>query len=165
LYDFETAVLAMVGTLVLVTVATALNTHGLPWFAVVSTAGVVVFAGLSFWFDDFGFFPLSDTILDGLLGLTILWSLRWDKPLIQRLFERTFAITDQAWRILSWRWGFLFITLATLNELVRLNVTNEVWAYFKVGATVFILLFGCAQFFLSMRMRIPGESNRLGLRI
>jgi intracellular septation protein len=165
LADFETAVLAMVGSLVLVTVATSIHTRGLPWFAIVSTAGIVLFAGLSFWFDDFSFFTASDTILDGILGITILWSLRWKKPLIQRLFDRTFAITDEAWRILTVRWGTLFIVLAILNEIVRLNVTNEVWAYFKVGATIFILLFGCFQFFLSMRMRIPEESNRFGLRI
>lgn len=164
-YDFETAVGAMIVALVLVTVTTSIRTKSLPRFAIVSTSGIVLFAGLSFWFDDFSFFTASDTILDGILGLTILWSLRWKKPLVQMLFERTFAITNEAWRILTWRWGTLFIVLAILNEIVRLNVTNEVWAYFKVGATIFILLFGCFQFFISMRMRIPEESNRFGLRI
>ena len=155
----------MVSTLLFITATTIFTRRGWPWFAIISTAGLVLFAGLSFWFDDFSFFTASDTILDGILGITILWSLRWDKPLVQRLFERTFAITNEAWCILTWRWGILFIVLALLNEVVRTNVSNEVWAYFKVGATIFILLFGCYQFFLSMKMRLPKESNRFGLRI
>ncbi len=163
-YSFETAVLAMVGALVFIAVVTTISGRALPWFAIISTAALSLFVGVSILFDDFSIFTASDTILDGILGIVLLWSLRWKQPLIQTLFERTFAITDEAWRILTWRWGILFVVLALLNEIVRLNVSNEVWAYFKIGVTIFIVLFGCYQFTLSARMRHPEESNWLGLR-
>jgi len=163
-YSFEVAVLMMVGALVALTILTSASGRGLPWFAVISTAALSLFVGASVLLNDFSIFTASDTILDGMLGIILLWSLRWKQPLIKTLFERTFAITDEAWRILTWRWGILFVVLAVLNEVVRLNVTNDVWAYFKISATVFILLFGCYQFTLSARMRHPEESNWLGLR-
>ena len=163
-YSFEVAVLMMVGALVALTILTSGSGRGLPWFAVISTAALSLFVGASVLLNDFSIFTASDTILDGMLGIILLWSLRWKQPLIKTLFERTFAITDEAWRILTWRWGILFLVLALLNEVVRINVSIDVWAYFKISATVFILLFGCYPFTLSARIRHPEESNWLGLR-
>jgi len=142
-YSFEVAVLMMVGALVALTILTSGSGRGLPWFAVISTAALSLFVGASVLLNDFSIFTASDTILDGMLGIILLWSLRWRQPLIKTLFERTFAITDEAWRILTLRWGILFLVLALLNEVVRINVSIDVWAYFKINATVFIILFGC----------------------
>jgi intracellular septation protein len=163
-YGFEIAVFGMVATMVLIVVVISFTRRGLPWFAVLSTVGVFSFAALSYFLGDFSYFALSDTILDGGLGLLILWSLRWKETLLSKLFSRTFAITEKAWRILTVRWGVLFICLATLNELVRLNFPNETWVTFKVVATTFIFLFGCYQFTLSVKERIVEDSNWLGLR-
>ena len=156
--------MGMVAAMVFILILTSLLGNGLPWFAILSTAGVFAFAVLSYLLGDYSYFAISDTILDGGLGLLILWSLRWDETLLSKLFSRTFAITDKAWRILTLRWGVLLIILATLNELVRLNFPNETWVSFKITATIFILLFGCYQFTLSAKERIEGESNWLGLR-
>jgi intracellular septation protein len=163
-YGFEVAVVGMVVVMMLIVLVASFGTRGLPWFAILSTFGVIVFVGISYWFDDFGLFALSDTILDGGLGLLIIWSLFWKETLLSRLFSRTFAITERAWRTLSLRWGILFLVLATLNEIIRLNFTNDVWVNFKLGATTFIILFGCYQFTLSVKERIVDESNWLGLR-
>jgi intracellular septation protein len=163
-YGFETAVLGMVLTMVVIVSATSIFGKDLPWFAILSTVGVFTFAAISYFLGDFSYFALSDTILDGGLGLLLLWSLRWRVTLLSKLFSRTFAITDKAWRILTVRWGILFIILATLNEIVRLNFPNETWVNFKIAATAFIILFGCYQFTLSVKERIPEESNWLGLR-
>jgi intracellular septation protein len=162
--NFELAVGAMVITMVITVAVVGLVDKDWPWFAILSTAGVGLFAGLSFLFGDSSLFAISDTILDGGLGLLILWSLRWDETLLSKLFSRTFAITDKAWRILTVRWGVLLVTLAVLNEVVRQIYDPSVWVSFKVYATIFILLFGCYQFTVSMRERIPHESNWLGLR-
>lgn len=163
-YDFETAVVGMVATMVVIVVGATVFGKDLPWFAILSTVGVAVFAAMSYLLGDFGYFALSDTVLDGGLGLLLLWSLRWRETLLSKLFSRTFAITDKAWRILTVRWGVLFLILAILNEVVRLNFTNETWVNFKIIATTFILLFGCYQFTLSIKERIAAESNWLGLR-
>ena len=164
LYGFEWGVISMVATMIMVVVIVGLVDKDWPWFAILSTVGVAGFAILGYLLGDFGLFAISDTLLDGLLAVSLLWSLRWDETLLSKLFSRTFAITDRAWRILTVRWGVLFLILATLNEIVRQNFPNEAWVEFKIYATLFILLFGCYQFTLSVKERIPEESNWLGLR-
>jgi intracellular septation protein len=87
------------------------------------------------------------------------------KTLLQVLFENTFAITDKAWRILTVRWAFLFITLATINEFIRVNYPEDIWVNYKLSTVFIILFFGLYQFTLSKKERLPGVSNKLGLRI
>ena len=163
-YGFEIAVVSMVVTMTMVVVVVAVVDKDWPWFAIMSTVGVASFALLGYLLGDLRIFAVSDTILDGGLGLLILWSLRWDETLLSKLFSRTFAITDKAWRILTVRWGVLLITLAIMNEVVRLTASTDTWVSFKVYATTFMLVFGCYQFTVSIRERIPEESNWLGLR-
>jgi len=164
LYGFRTAVLAMAGSMLLIVIVSAVSDDDTPWFAVCSTAGVVGFALLSFLFGEFEIFALSDTLIDGALGLLLLISLSWDRTVLSRLFSRTFAITEKAWRILSRRWGVFLLLLAAANETVRQLYSNDVWVSFKLYATASLLLFGCFQFRVSMRHRIESESNALGLR-
>ncbi|MEP3279901.1 MAG: septation protein IspZ [Stappiaceae bacterium] len=139
--------------------------RAVPRFAVVSTVGLLVFSIPSILTGDGSYFQVSDTILDGAFALLMLgsWALRF--PILKHLFGRVFAITDEAWRILSLRWGLLFLVLASLNEFIRLTYSEDVWAHYKLISTIGIMAFGCYQFTLSARMRIPEESNRLGLRV
>lgn len=153
--------LLVVGMLAL---SQALN-RAVPRFAVVSTVGLLIFSIPSIVSGKASYFQVSDTILDGAFALVLLGSWALHFPILKHLFGRVFAITDDAWRILSLRWGLLFITLAALNEFIRLNYSEDVWAHYKLISTIGILLFGCYQFTLSARMRIPEESNRLGLRV
>ncbi len=165
LYGFDAGLIVMVLLVIgLIAVSYALGRTP-PRFAVFSTAALLVFSIPSIVTGDGTYFQVSDTILDGALALLLLgsWGLRY--PLLKLLFGRVFAITDEAWRILSLRWGVMLLIMAVLNEVFRLGYSEDVWAYFKLFSTIGILMFGCYQFTLSARMRIPDESNWLGLRV
>ena len=164
-YGFTAATAAMVVATVLGVLLNWLLGDRPPLFAIVSTLAVTLFGAASIAYDDPTYFILSDTILDGLFGLILLGSLLLKKPILQTLFERSFAITDRAWRILSVRWGVFFLLLAATNEFIRLSYSEAVWVNFKLATVFIITAFGCYQFTLSVRERIPGESNWLGLRI
>ena len=165
LYNFQAGLVVMV-LLVLGLLALSYGFgRAAPRFAVASTVALLVFSVPSIVTGNSTYFQVSDTILDGLFALLLLGSRALGFPILKYLFERVFAITDEAWRILSLRWGLLFVVLAVLNEFFRLGYSEDVWAYFKLISTIGILLFGCYQFTLSAKMRIPGESNRLGLRV
>ena len=61
-------------------------------------------------------------------------------------------MTEEGWRILTWRWGFFFIALAILNEIVWRTQTTDVWVKFKTfGFLPLTLLFALAQTPLIMR--------------
>lgn len=163
-YPFATAVSVMVvSTVVLVGLAWWWGT-GVPKFAIFSTAFLLLFAVPSVLLEDPRYFMVSDTILDGGFALILLASLWLRKTVLQYFFDRIFALTDQAWRTLTWRWGILFLVLALLNEVIRLHFDTATWSSFKLASTIFMLLFGLWQFRLSARERIVGESNYLGLR-
>lgn len=135
-----------------------------PRFALASTAGLLAFSVPSIVTGDSRYFQVSDTILNGAFAALLLASWWFRFLLLKHLFDRVFAIKDEAWQTLSLRWGLLFLSLAAMNEYVRLGFSEDVWAAYKLISTMVILLFGCYQFTLSARMRLPGESNWLGLR-
>ena len=164
-YGFTVGVAVMVISTIVILVFTKLLGRTVPKFAIMSTLGVLLFAVPTLVTGDASYFQVSDTILDGAFALMLLGSVVLKRPILKFFFARIFALTDEAWRILTIRWGVLFLVLAILNEFIRLSYSTEVWSLFKLAATVSIVLFGCFQFTLSRKMRIPGESNSLGLRI
>ena len=164
LYNFEAGLVAMTLLVVALLVASYGFGRAIPRFAVFSTAAFLAFSVPSIVTGDKTYFQISDTILDGFFALLLLGSWSSGFLVLKYLFGRIFAITDEAWRILSLRWGLLFAALAALNEYIRFVYSEDVWAAYKLVSTVGILLFGCYQFTLSARMRIATESNWLGLR-
>lgn len=162
--DFATGVAVMVVSTVLILFITRALGRSIPQFALWSTVGVLLFAAPTILTGEAWYFQFSDTLLDGFFALILLGSVAFGKPLLEPLFKSIFALPPEAWRILTIRWGILFLLLATLNEFIRLNYSEDVWSWYKLLSSIGILLFGCYQFTLSMRMRIEAESNWLGLR-
>ncbi len=137
----------------------------LPYFALFTAVTVGVFGGLSIAFGDADWFIISDTFLDIGFALALYASLWFKKPLLQILFESSFAITDRAWRILTIRWTILFLGLAIASEAIRQLYSVDTWVQFKALSVFVILAFGCYQFTLSRKERLPEVSNDWGLRV
>ncbi len=164
LHGFEAGLAVMTAIVVaLFAVSYALG-RAVPRFAVFSTVAFLLFSIPSIATGENTYFQISDTIIDGGFALLLLGSWYFRFLILKYLFGRIFAITDEAWRILSLRWGILFLILAVVNEYIRLVHSEDIWAAYKLLSTVGIMLFGCYQFTLSARMRIPERSNWLGLR-
>jgi intracellular septation protein len=125
----------------------------------------LLFAVPSLVTGDNAYFQLSDTVADGVFALLLLgsWSIKY--PILKLLFGSVFAITDRAWHILSLRWGLLLLLLAITNETIRTIFSEDIWSWYKLFSTLGIMLFGCYQFTLSMRERLPDQSNRFGIRL
>ena len=67
-------------------------------------------------------------------------------------------VTEEGWRILTWRWAFFFIGLAVLNEIVSRTQTTDLWVKFKTfGFLPLTLLFALAQTPLIMRTETKAE--------
>ncbi len=164
-YGFNEAVLGMVLSLACLFGATILFKRTAPRFAIGSTIAVLIFAGATLVTGDPVYFQFSDTLLEGVFGLVLLTGALRRRLLLKYFFERVFAIADEAWLLLTFRWGVLLTLVAIGNEFVRLTQTTDVWTFYKLLSTIGILLFGCYQFTVSIRYRIEGESNRLGLRV
>ena len=68
------------------------------------------------------------------------------RQLLKLLMSSVLQLTDEGWRLLTWRWALFFVALAVLNEIVWRNVSTDAWVNFKVfGMLPISLAFGVAQ--------------------
>ena len=124
----------------------------LPIMPLVSGVVVVVFGGLTLALQDKTFIMMKPTIVNTLFGLVLLGGLAFGKSLLSVVLDSVFALTEEGWRKLTFRWGLFFLVLAALNEGVWRTQTEDFWVNFKVfGIMPLTILFALAQTPLLMR--------------
>lgn len=113
---------------------------------VVTAVLIVVFGGLSVWFNDPRFFKMKPTIIYVLFGGVLVAGLLRGQSWLQYVMEGVMPLTDQGWMILTRRLAAFFFGLAIANELVWRLMSEEAWVYFKTfGLTAAIFLFFMGQ--------------------
>ncbi len=118
----------------------------LPVMPLVSGVVVVVFGGLTLYLQDKTFIMVKPTIVNTLFGVVLLGGLAFGKPLLAVVLDSMFALTDEGWRKLTFRWGLFFLALAALNEVVWRTQTEDCWVNFKVfGIMPITVAFALAQ--------------------
>lgn len=107
---------------------------------------IVVFGGLSVWFNDPKFFKMKPTIIYLIFGGALAFGLLRGRSYLQSLMESLMPLTDEGWMILTRRITIFFFALAALNEIIWRTQTEEIWVYFKTfGLTAAIFLFFITQ--------------------
>ncbi|MBL4786138.1 MAG: septation protein A [Cohaesibacteraceae bacterium] len=104
----------------------------LPIMPIVSGVVVMVFGGLTLYFQDELFIKLKPTIINCLFGGLLLGGLAFGKSFLSYVFGTVFRLTPKGWNVLSFRWGIFFFCLAALNEVVWRNFSTDIWVDFKV---------------------------------
>ena len=133
----------------------------IPIMPLVTAVIVLIFGSLTIFLHDETLIKIKPTALYLLFGAALFVGLALKKPLLKILFDGALHVTEEGWRILTWRWGFFFIALAILNEIVWRTQTTDVWVKFKTfGFLPLTLLFALAQTPLIMRTEFEGESHR-----
>lgn len=124
----------------------------LPIMPLVSGVVVVVFGGLTLALQDKTFIMMKPTIVNTLFGLVLLGGLAFGKSLLSVVLDSMFALTEEGWRKLTFRWGLFFLLLAVLNEAVWRTQTEDFWVSFKVfGIMPLTVVFALSQTPLLMR--------------
>ncbi|AWN44083.1 septation protein A [Methylobacterium durans] len=142
---FAATGLFIAATVIALTIHYAL-VRRLPIMPLVSGVVVVVFGGLTLVLQDKTFIMVKPTIVNTLFGLVLLGGLVFGKSLLSVVLDSVFALTDEGWRKLTFRWGLFFLALAALNEVVWRTQTEDFWVSFKVfGIMPLTILFALAQ--------------------
>lgn len=124
----------------------------IPIMPLVTAAIVLIFGSLTLFFHNETLIKIKPTVLYLLFGIALLVGLAIKKPLLKVLFDGALHVTEEGWRILTWRWAFFFLALAVLNEIVWRTQTTDLWVKFKTfGFMPLTLLFALAQAPLIMR--------------
>jgi len=113
---------------------------------------VMVFGGLTLYFNDDTFFKMKPTIVNTLFGTILLGGLAFDRSLLGYVFDSVFQLDEEGWRKLTFRWAIFFFALAVLNEVIWRNFSRDFWVSFKVfGMMPITLVFTMFQMPLIMR--------------
>jgi len=132
----------------------------LPIMPLVTAVIVAIFGSLTLILHDETLIKVKPTALYLLFGVALFIGLAIKKPLLKIMFDGALRVTEEGWRRLTWRWGFFFLVLAILNELVWRTQTTDVWVKFKTfGFLPLTLVFAIAQAPLIMRYEAKGEAT------
>lgn len=113
---------------------------------VVTAVLVVVFGGLSVWLNDERFFKMKPTMIYLLFGGILGAGLLRGKSYLKLVMEEMLPLAHEGWMILTRRLTVFFFALALLNELVRRNMSTDVWVNFKTfGLTAAVFAFFMTQ--------------------
>lgn len=107
---------------------------------------VVVFGGLSIWFNDERFFKMKPTIIylifAGLLGFGLMRG----QSYLEAVLDQAMPLTRAGWMLLTKRLALFFLALAIANELIWRSMSTDIWVNFKTfGLPISIFAFFMAQ--------------------
>lgn len=128
----------------------------------VSSMLVLGFGSLTLFFNDPSFIKIKPTVVYLLFAAALFGGLLVGKPMLQLMLGEALHLTGEGWAKLSMRWGFFFVAMAALNELVWRNFSETAWASFKVfGFLPLTLLFFASQYRLIERHRIAQATDKI----
>jgi intracellular septation protein len=129
------------------------KTRHIPPMLLISGALVIVFGGLTIWFQDERFIKMKPTFVYGIFAATLGIGLATGRPLLQMLLESAYpGLTPLGWRKLTRNWALFFVFMAVLNEAVWRHTSTDFWVGFKLwGAIPLTLLFAIANVPMLMR--------------
>ncbi len=119
-------------------------------------AGIVlIFGGLTIYFNDEIFIKMKPTIINALFAIILYGGMILNKPLLKYLLGAAMKLEEQGWKILTQRWIAFFIALAILNEIVWRTQSTDIWVNFKVfGILPITFIFTMTQFPLIRKYQI-----------
>ena len=127
----------------------------IPIMPTVGATIVLIFGGLTIYFDNEVFFKMKPTIINFLFAAVLYAGTIIKKPLLKYLLGAALKLEDLGWKILTQRWIGFFIALAILNEIVWRTQSTDVWVNFKVfGILPITFIFTMTQFPLIKKYQI-----------
>jgi intracellular septation protein len=117
---------------------------------------VVVFGGLSIWFNDERFFKMKPTIIYLLFAGLLGFGLMRGHSYLEAVMDQAVPLQRAGWMILTKRLAIFFLFLALLNEFIWRTMSTDAWVNFKTfGLTLGVFAFFMAQTRLFSKYAIP----------
>ncbi len=127
----------------------------IPIMPTVGAGIVLIFGGLTIYFDNEVFFKMKPTIINLIFAVILYGGMIIKKPLLKILLSAALKLEEEGWRILTHRWIGFFIALAILNEIVWRTQSTDVWVNFKVfGILPITFIFTMVQFPLIKKYQV-----------
>lgn len=119
---------------------------------------VTVFGGLTLLFQNDVFIKVKPTIIYGIFASILFIGLALGRPFLRNVFQLGIHLTDEGWRVLTFRFASFFVFLAVLNEIVWRNFSMDVWVNFKVwGFLPLTVIFMAVMIAMILKYEIKDE--------
>ena len=153
--DLQSAILPlMIATVIAVLFSYTLEKK-IPVMPTVGAIIILVFGGLTIYFDNDVFFKMKPTIINLLFAGILYGGIVLKKPLLRYLLGAALKLQDEGWSILTKRWIGFFIALAILNEIIWRTQSTDIWVNFKVfGILPITFIFTITQFSVIKKYQI-----------
>ncbi len=107
---------------------------------------VIVFGGLSIWFNDERFFKMKPTMIYLLFAGILGFGLLRGQSYLEAVMDQAMPLQRQGWMILTKRLALFFLALAVANEAIWRTMSTDAWVSFKTfGLPISIFAFFMAQ--------------------
>jgi len=125
---------------------------------------VIVFGGLTVWFNDERFFKMKTTIVYGLFAAILATGLLIGRSWLEYVIGELIPMQRQGWMILTRRVTAAFAALAIGNEVVWRTMSTETWVAVETfGFPIALFLFLWQQIIgLQKYMTDDGTEGRKG---
>ena len=131
--DLQTAILPFMIATIIAVLFSYIIEKKIPIMPTVGAIIILIFGGLTIYFDNETFFKMKPTIINILFGLALLFGKYFTKePVLKKILGKSIPLSDEGWEILNKRWMYFFFALALLNEIVWRTQSEEFWVNFKV---------------------------------
>ncbi len=101
---------------------------------IVTAVLVVVFGGLTVWFNDERFVKMRPTLVYGLFAAVLFAGLWRGRSLLAMVLSDALPLSDDGWMTLTRRMAWFFVAMAASNEIVWRFFSTEFWVTFETFA-------------------------------
>jgi len=121
---------------------------------------VVVFGGLTVWFNDERFFKMKTTIVYGIFAAILGLGLLQGRSYLAWVMSEFLPMRDEGWMILTRRLTACFAGLAVANEIVWRTMSTDAWVKIETfGFPLVLFLFLWAQIYALQKYVIETGSK------
>ena len=134
--------------------------RGLAMMQVVTLVFVVIFGGLTIYFNDEWFLKMKPTIIYLLFAAILGFGLIRGRSFIQVVFMGSLPLSKAGWMSITRHTMIFCLALALANELIARNLSTDMWVYFKTfGLPIATGLFFAIDIFLLRRHTINDPNS------
>ncbi len=121
---------------------------------------VVVFGGLTVWFNDEKFFKIKTTLVYGLFAVILGVGLLQGRSYLAWVMSEFLPMEDEGWMKLTWRLTLFFAGLAVANEIVWRTMSDDAWVKIETfGFPIVMFLFLWLQILTLQRYLIEPDED------
>ena len=132
--------------------ASYLKDRRLAMTPLISGIAVTILGGLTLYLDSELFIKMKPTLVNSLFAAILLGGWLTGRGLLKHVMGMAVELSPQGWLSLSRNYGFFFLFLAGLNEVIWRHFPTDFWVNFKVfGMFTCMMLFSLTQVLVMKR--------------